>query len=194
MQMNVGRKHERYHEIDTEIIPALVHKYDAEKNLCRIKGVLLSRCVGIVATAIALPKFGKLVLLSNNGSLYYGVKGDVKFYASEEYPLTIIGCENIEDTRWYKDIRSASSKHAEIPVEDRRAATLASFGLQKNSERKAIREQWAPRSALQKMYSSGNDAVYQFDADKNYCHNYTIANNRSRLRNLQACGTLSPTL
>ena len=86
---------ERHHEIDTEIIPALVRKYDADKNLGNIKDALLSRCVGIVATAIALPKFGKLVLLSNNGSLYYGEKGHVKFYASEEYPLNIIGCENI---------------------------------------------------------------------------------------------------
>ena len=87
---------DRHHEIDTEIIPALVKKYGADRKLSKIKDTLLSRCIGIVATAIALPKLGKLVLLSNNGSLYYGEKGNVKFYASEEYPLTIIGCENIE--------------------------------------------------------------------------------------------------
>ena len=57
------------------------------------------------------------------------VKGDVKFYASEEYPLTIIGCENIEKIQdGYKNNRSAFSDHAEIPVEDRRVPTsLARF-------------------------------------------------------------------
>ena len=104
----------------------------------------MSRCIGIVATAIAFPKFGKLVLLSNNGSLYYGEKGDVKFYASEEYPLTIIGCENIEKIQDdIKIIDMPLSKRAEIPVEDRRVRRRSLvFGLQKNSQRrKAFREQ-----------------------------------------------------
>ena len=65
---------ERYHEIDTEIIPALVNKYDADKNLGNIKDTLLSRCVALLHSD-CFPKFGKLVLLSNNGSLYYGEKG-----------------------------------------------------------------------------------------------------------------------
>ena len=125
---------DRHYEIDTEIITALVQKYGADKNLGNIKETLLSRCVGIVATAIAVPKLGKLVLLSNNGSLYYGDKGDAKFYASEEYPLTVIGCKNIEKIQ--DDIKIIDLPvlgHDAIPVEDRRVERRSLvFGLQKN--------------------------------------------------------------
>jgi glucosamine--fructose-6-phosphate aminotransferase (isomerizing) len=173
---------ERHHEIDTEIIPALVRKYDADKNLGNIKDALLSRCVGIVATAIALPKFGKLVLLSNNGSLYYGEKGDVKFYASEEYPLNIIGCENIEKIQDdIKIIDLPFSNHAEIPVEDRRVQRRSLvFGLQKNSKEEKLLENNEPQvRRCTKCILPATMPFIRFDADGvcNYCHNYTIANN-----------------
>ena len=49
-------------------------------------------CEGIVACAIALPRLGKLVLFSNNGSLYIGNKPQGDVFASESYPLDLIGC------------------------------------------------------------------------------------------------------
>ena len=173
---------ERYHEIDTEIIPALLHKYGSDKNLGNIKDTLLSRCVGIVTTAIALPKFGKLVLLSNNGSLYYGEKGDVKFYASEEYPLTIIGCENIEKIQYdIKIINLPFSNHAEIPVEDRRVQRRSLvFGLQKNSEEEKLLENNEPQVLrCTNCILPATMPFIRFDEKGvcNYCHNYTIANN-----------------
>ena len=129
-----SEKINRYHEIDTEIISALIRKYDADKNIGDIKDMLLTRCIGIVAAAIVLPKLGKLALLSNNGSLYYGEKGEVKFYASEEHPLTIVGCQNIEKIQdEIKIIDVPVSELAKIPVEDRRVERRSLvFGLQKN--------------------------------------------------------------
>ena len=190
---------ERYHEIDTEIIPALVQKYDADKNLGNIKDTLLSRCVGVVATAIALPKFEKLVLLSNNGSLYFGEKGDVKFYASEEYPLTIIGCENIEKIQDdIKIIDLPLSKRAKIPVEDRRVQRRSLvFGLQKNIEEEKLLENSEPQvRRCTKCILPATMPFIRFDADGvcNYCHNYTIANNPKPVEELfKLVGTLPPT-
>ena len=40
----------------------------------KIKDIIFSRCIGVVSAAIVMPKHGKLILLSNNGSLYYGEK------------------------------------------------------------------------------------------------------------------------
>ena len=172
----------RYHEIDTEIIPALLHKYDADKNIDNIKDTLLSRCVGIVAVAIALPKLGKLVLLSNNGSLYYGEKGDVKFYASEEYPLTIIGCENVEKIQHdIKIIDLPVSENAQIPVEDKRVQRRSLvFGFQQNSEEEKLLENNEPQvRRCSKCILPATMPFIRFDTNGvcNYCHNYTITNN-----------------
>ena len=172
---------DRHYEIDTEIITALVQKYGADKNLGNIKETLLSRCVGIVATAIAVPKLGKLVLLSNNGSLYYGDKGDAKFYASEEYPLTVIGCKNIEKIQ--DDIKIIDLPvlgHDAIPVEDRRVERRSLvFGLQKNSEEEKLLENNEPQvQRCTKCILPATMPFIKFDADGvcNYCHNYAIAN------------------
>ncbi len=56
---------------------------------------MLSLTDGVVACAVAVPKLGKLVLFSNNGSLYLGhVQGGIVF-SSERYPLKQIGAESI---------------------------------------------------------------------------------------------------
>jgi hypothetical protein len=47
-----------------------------------------------------LPKLGKVVLFSNNGSLYIGSNNEGFYFSSESYPLNKIGCK---DTRQIKD-------------------------------------------------------------------------------------------
>lgn len=87
-------------EIDTEIIAAiaadvLVTGGGAEDIVKKV----LELCQGVVACALALPKLGKLCLFSNNGSLYHGVKGDIVYFASEEYPLKQLKCQLIKQIR-----------------------------------------------------------------------------------------------
>lgn len=92
---------ERPHQqIDTEIIAAIasVHLRE-ERALGALPSAVLDLCRGVVACAMLLPKLGKLCLFSNNGSLYTGNKSDVICYASESYPLTQIGCENIRQVK-----------------------------------------------------------------------------------------------
>jgi glutamine---fructose-6-phosphate transaminase (isomerizing) len=57
---------------------------------------VLDLCRGIVACAMFVPRLGKLLLFSNNGSLYVGRTGTTVYFASESYPLTQIGCTSIE--------------------------------------------------------------------------------------------------
>jgi glucosamine--fructose-6-phosphate aminotransferase (isomerizing) len=83
--------------IDTEIIAALANLY-IEKNGSDTTGLgsfILSECKGVVSCAIFLPKLGELHLMSNNGSLYTGVKGEALYFASERYGLTRIGCDEV---------------------------------------------------------------------------------------------------
>ena len=81
----------RKFEIDSEVINAIVYKHlQISENLDDLIRKILGKCKGIVSTAIAIPSLGKLILLSNNGSLYYGYDGDSLFFASELNSLKML--------------------------------------------------------------------------------------------------------
>lgn len=87
-------------EIDTEIIAAIAAKHlENDGSVDAIPERVLELCQGVVACAIALPRLGKLVLFSNNGSLYYGTKKDAHYFSSESYPLKQLNCEVVTQVR-----------------------------------------------------------------------------------------------
>jgi hypothetical protein len=87
-------------QIDTEVIAAIAAVHlEAGGELAQLPARILGLCRGVVACALILPKLGKLCLFSNNGSLYMGRKGVTTLFASERYPLTVIGCEEITQVR-----------------------------------------------------------------------------------------------
>lgn len=95
-----GIDKERKQEIDTEVIAAIAaDALENGKTFDEISAAILSKCEGVVACALALPRLGKLCLFSNNGSLYIGSKGDATYFASERFPLTQLGCSDIEQVR-----------------------------------------------------------------------------------------------
>jgi predicted glutamine amidotransferase len=90
----------RNQEIDTEIIAAIAAAHlEKGGRVEEISQRVLSLCVGVVACALALPELGKLCVFSNNGSLYYGIKNDTHYFASESYPLTRLQCETVAQVR-----------------------------------------------------------------------------------------------
>lgn len=82
--------------IDSETIVAIAeeHLYNKEE-ISDLPSKILHKCKGIIACALIVPSLGKLLLFSNNGSLYIGDSGEDKYFASERYGLEIIGCKNI---------------------------------------------------------------------------------------------------
>jgi hypothetical protein len=87
---------ERKLEIDTEIIAAIVEKHvKSDGSLEGVAGKVLSVCKGVIATAIGVPSIGKMVLFSNNGSLYTGWKSGAFYFSSEKYPLKQLECSDI---------------------------------------------------------------------------------------------------
>lgn len=83
-------------EIDSEIIAALTELHLSEGGtIDSLPGFILGMCKGVIACAIVLPKIGKAIVFSNNGSLYVGERGIDKFFSSESFPLKQIGCENV---------------------------------------------------------------------------------------------------
>ena len=90
----------RMFKVDSEVIAALAAKHiESGEKLSILPMKILAVCRGIVACAVVLPKLGKMVLFSNNGSLYLGQKNGAQLFSSEAYPLSILGCEKIEQIR-----------------------------------------------------------------------------------------------
>jgi glucosamine--fructose-6-phosphate aminotransferase (isomerizing) len=84
-------------EIDSEVINALTLSFISKDNydLKLLPQFILDKCKGTISTAIALPQLGKLLLFSNNGSLYLGRINNVYYFSSEKFPLEILKCTNI---------------------------------------------------------------------------------------------------
>lgn len=84
-------------EIDTEIIAELAHLslIKGESYDLMVKNIL-SECIGTISCCIYLSKQKKLILFSNNGSLFLGEKNKTLFFGSENHFLSKIGCSNIK--------------------------------------------------------------------------------------------------
>jgi glucosamine--fructose-6-phosphate aminotransferase (isomerizing) len=86
----------RLFKIDSELIVAIAEEHLSQnKPIEEIPHVVLSLCKGVIACVIVLPEYGKLLLFSNNGSLYIGKSESRTYFASESYGLKLINCENI---------------------------------------------------------------------------------------------------
>lgn len=103
----------RQFKIDSEVILAIAEV--VLENGGEIKDIpqrVLALCKGVVACAMVFPNKGKLLLFSNNGSLYIGNKGSEFYFASERYGLDLVKCQNI------KQIINEEIKIVDIPVEN----------------------------------------------------------------------------
>ena len=84
-------------KVDTEILPVLVNYYlNKNYDLDQVMNKILEDCTGVINCAAVIPKLGKMLLFSNNGSLYGGIKNKNYYFASEKYFLDQIHCRNIQ--------------------------------------------------------------------------------------------------
>lgn len=83
-------------EIDTEIIPAIIATHlDSGGTIETAAAKVLELAEGVVACAALVPHLGKLLLFSNNGSLYVADKSGGLVFSSEKYPLEQIQATGI---------------------------------------------------------------------------------------------------
>ena len=88
---------ERKYKIDSEIINAIaIEHLRQNKPIEELSHVILEKCKGVVSCALVIQNLGKLILFSNNGSLYIGNKDNSIHFASEKYPLDQLGCDQIK--------------------------------------------------------------------------------------------------
>lgn len=83
-------------EIDTEIIPAIIASHlDGGGTIETAAAKVLELAEGVVACAALVPHLGKLLLFSNNGSLYVANTSGGLVFSSEKYPLEQIQATGI---------------------------------------------------------------------------------------------------
>lgn len=167
-------------EIDTEVIAAIVSKtLEDGGGVDDLSGAVLELCEGVVACAIALPRLGKLVLFSNNGSLYIGDKPEGRVFASESYALDQIGCENVHQVKSavVLDI-PATTEHVRITEwTGRRADLVPGLGLVSTEER-LLEYPQPDLTRCTRCILAETMPYIRFDADGvcNYCLNYKPRN------------------
>lgn len=174
-------KLERKYKIDSETIVAITEDHlNKNGDISKIPSKVLSLTKGVVACAILLSKQGKLLLFSNNGSLYVGYIGEDIYFASEKFALGEINCKKItqiKDKSLIIDIPS-SKKGFEIKDEKNRKENLIpEFQINSNEEKLLKYEQIKLKRCTRCILPETMPHI-KFDNDGvcNYCKNYKKRN------------------
>lgn len=167
--------------IDSEVIVAIAEDYlKNNRDFSKLSEVILSKCKGIVACALVFPSLGKLMLFSNNGSLYIGELDGVLYFASERYGLSILGCESIQQIiNTYKiiDIPSTSNNF-KIKDFDKRSENLIPDFIYNSHQDSLLEHRKVELIRCVKCVLPETMPFIKFDTDGvcNYCKNYKLRN------------------
>lgn len=107
-------------QVDSEVIAAIAAEHLENGGVVEEIGArVLELCRGTISCALAVPRLGKLLLFSNNGSLYTGTKNGTTAFASESFALKQIGCTGVDQI--YETVVHDIPAMDAITVEDRRS-------------------------------------------------------------------------
>lgn len=172
---------DRRQEIDTEVIAAIIERELAEgRSPAEAADEVLARCKGVVACVVGLPELGKLLLFSNNGSLYLGATPAGQVFASEQFPLTQLDAQDIVQVREPVVIEIPQSV-AEVPLhewrEDRNDLVPA-LGVSASEAAQLVFPEPGLRRCTRCILPDTMPFI-QFDDEGvcNYCHHYKPRNN-----------------
>jgi len=168
-------------KIDSEVIAAIAFKHLKDGgDILDIPSEVLSLCRGVVACALMIPEKGKLILFSNNGSLYVGEIGEDIYFASENYALTQIGCVNIEQIKekpFFIDIPIATNNLLINDISTRTENLIPEFSFNKVQEDLLGYEKLNLKRCTKCILPETMPYI-KFDNEGicNYCHNYKLRN------------------
>lgn len=171
----------RIFEIDSEIILAIAEDYiSSENEINKIPEEIIKHCIGIVSCALVIPRLGKLLLFSNNGSLYKGSIGDDIYFASERYGLEIIDCKDIiqiKEDHCIIDIPRSSINREVKEIRLRNENLIPEFSSNTTQKEMLEYSELNLQRCKKCILPSTMPFIY-FNSDGicNYCENYTPRN------------------
>ncbi|AXX90452.1 glucosamine 6-phosphate synthetase [Arcobacter suis] len=172
---------QRKYQIDSEVIVAIAEEYLKNAGeITELPNKILSLCRGVVACALLLPLYGKLLLFSNNGSLYVGYIEENIYFASERYALDEINCQNIKqikDDALILDITLSSENFIVNDENVRKENLIPEFKFNQNEE-KLLEFKTINLKRCTKCILPETMPFIRFDEHGvcNYCNNYKKRN------------------
>jgi len=171
----------RKFQIDSETIVAIAEEHLKNKqNIADLSSKILSLCEGVVACALILPALGKLLLFSNNGSLYIGYIGETIYFASERYGLNLIGRQDVTQIKENCKIIDIPVTNEDFIIKDdnlRIENLIPEFSYNQNQE-KLLEYNQPNIKRCTKCILPETMPFIKFDSQGvcNYCKNYKIRN------------------
>jgi hypothetical protein len=171
---------ERKFQIDSEVIVAIAEQHLSQKSeLSELPQKVLALCKGVIACALVVPESGKILLFSNNGSLYAGEDQTGVYFASERFPLNEIGCDNIKQIKdtFFIDI-PVSLNNILINDNSTRNEDLIPELILNKSEEKLLEYPTPELRRCTCCILPETMPFISFDSEGvcNYCRNYTSRN------------------
>ena len=171
---------ERKLRIDSELIVAIADEHLADGgDISDLPQKVLALCRGTISCALVVPSLGKILLFSNNGSLYIGTSESDIYFASEKHPLTQIGCNNIQQIKeaFFIDI-PVSKKGLLINDDSTRIENLIPEFVFNNSEENLLEYIDPDLKRCTRCILPETMPYIKFDESGvcNYCHNYKPRN------------------
>jgi glucosamine--fructose-6-phosphate aminotransferase (isomerizing) len=174
-------KLKRYQQIDTEIILALSENFltsNSDFNL--LPSYIFEKCKGQISCVLVLADIGKLILLSNNGSLYTGQLNDDFYFASESFSLKQVGCKKIKQIRNNYLIVDIDPIIEDFKVQDFETRTENLIPSFKHiiTEEKLLEYNQPVLKRCKKCILPETMPFINFDSDGvcNYCNSYKLRN------------------
>ena len=171
----------RTQRIDSEVIAGIASDFlETNEDIHYLPKKILKDCKGVVSCALLIPKLGKLLLFSNNGSLYLGKKGSDTYFSSEKFPLTSLNCESIEQIlNNFKiiDIPSISNSFEEKEYKSKRLNLVPELVLSGEKE-KLLEYPKHDLKRCKKCILPETMPFISFNSEGvcNYCTNYELRN------------------
>lgn len=166
----------RNFEIDTEIIVDLFSYYLKQNDcLSTIVEKVLSNIKGTASCIVHLKDKGKVILFTNNGSLYYAKKNESIFISSEYFPLSAIKCSNIQQVKKVI-IFDVPLSNQNIVIKDHKIERQNLVPVISKSlvEEKLLDFKYNPLKRCNKCILPENFPFIKFDKSGicNFCNNY----------------------
>ena len=175
----------RKYEIDSEIIIDLY--LEAKKQSVDSVDYLFKNIEGVVSACLLDQKENLLILISNNGSLYYHESGGDLCFASEEAPLKKLGYQNIYQLKGVKSF-TLELANCEVTIKEHKPLKIKFINKFKDEDKENSKLFYSSHNLkrCKKCILPETMPFIIFDEDGicNYCNHYKIKNDPKPLSQL----------
>ena len=163
-----------------DILLTLAEQCASDEQACaELPNKIIQACKGCINAAIIFPKLGKLLLFSNNGSLYFGFLNGNVCFASEEAVLRNLKCTNIKQLLNSHSIFDIPCKSDGVVISSKIMPTKKIFNFHYNkNEDNLLRYDKPALRRCSKCLLPETMPFIKFDEAGvcNYCHTYKLKN------------------